>query len=458
MAPRPVTAFGIWPPPRDPHRAALALAKLLWYEKDAFDHGAVLALEDGDALAVADAIPDIVDDETRGRLRLALGRPAPPGAATRGLWYAPSADEPPAWRRRALRRWDEIDPYAAQAWVAAVYDPATSIRPFDPAEFEGRRPVQLYGPGPSLGAVAPAEDSLTICVLTALPAFLEAYGEPDVVVATDAILLTGPTRVAARYRNAVQRAGGSVVIVPRPIGWLLSRHAPALAARLRGVEIVAAGTAGAAFVDTRNVLTTLALPLALGVSDQVELVGFDGPGRNGRWGHVDNRQRYRDLGDLRVAFPASGIDAHYYAEHLARLKSTLDREPKVRPHPASTLAAALHELPAGRGISPAKRPARWHYDLLDWCDRHPAASGAAAFLGVVLLCIAAYETEAAMLPIILIALVALNLALTVGAIFALRRRQKRLADMVEDRLSSRWSERERLMTARIESLESNYEG
>ena len=452
-----MTAYGLWPPTGPVWRLADTLAKLVWYDRAVFDRGAQLALEPHVRSALPAALPGYIDADTRVRLLRLLDDAQPSDAATVIVWWRPS--DPPPGRLAIRRHWDALSPDGPQRWLEGVADQHPQTQSPSDTLPPRTRSVYVYGPGESLGAVRPPEAALTICVLTALPAYRARYGWPRIVVATDALTLTGPLRAAERRRQELAEAvvAGVRIVLERRIAAALVPYLPDGRRGLHAVPIGLSETAFGPLPDTRNVLTTLALPAALAWGDEVVLVGFDGPDARGRWRHAHARAQLSELSDIRIAFPATGLAASYYDDHLRTLQAALAAAPQASVHPASPLATTLAQLDAGTHRRPAEPPHRWRYGAAAWLDRAPCSVLTVVFLVGILSAIAAYGRGGGMATALICILLASNMTLSVGAILFLRRRQDRKAALLEDRLSARLQQHAALAAARLDTLEAAHD-
>lgn len=199
----------------------------------------------------------------------------------------------------------------------------------------------VFATGPSLEDAFEMEfedDSLTVvCNSIVKNDDLLAHIDPDVLVFADPVFHFGPSEYAARFRaDAVDahRTYDCTCVVPEQYGSLLRGHYPDLdlveMRSEKGIDPHFPTHDDRRVMHTENIMTLLMLPIAFGLTDEVNVLGADGREESESyfWEHSDAAQ-YDDevmktAVDTHPAFFRDRVYTDYYEEHVDTLTAMIE--------------------------------------------------------------------------------------------------------------------------------------
>jgi len=393
------------------------------------------------------------------------------------VWSRPAYLNAPKWLRRKAVAADELCDFGAPEFCNALVN--TLLRtPADAHNDQARyaalaerlkqsgQPALILGSGPSVELAlndSATSTSIRIYVGTAIQRRdLVARHPPDIIIAADAASQLGPSATAAAYREAVfaaQRRSDAYVLITEHNAaacrawWpedLLTRTIaiPETRRRAPGTPL----TEDFSYQPTSNVLTSLALPAAASVSDDVYLAGFDGASAaTAEWSHTAETDYQCAISAMVMAHPRFHIADYpaYYRSHRARLaaeRTAFETQGlTLRPiHGAPELA---QDAPEEHGrLERSLTIRQWLYQHMDAAMDYPASLTTATAL--------AAASGGAMISGWALAVLAGGGAAALAALFLhLRQRMNRMAAQTERNLAATQVRALRSIDARLQRLE-----
>lgn len=416
------------------------------------------------------------------------------------VWSSSAFWAAPAWLRRKAVICDPYASFAASdtlnSWVSRtallkrkIAGPPEAFADMCEQARHENREVLLIGTGPTqdeLLATDKQAQGNPLCIYMSgsvnNPA-LTAKFPPDIIVAADGASQFSALAPARDFKErvvAIMRSSRAILIVPAGVGGAVAAHWPDdLIAQILTLPFdMSVQTSRSslnkrwAVVPTGNVMTTMALPIAKALSDQVRFAGVTlheeerGAGlRQAHWQHANAIEYYRSSADILAMEPASVLpQAGYRRRHFAGLNMQIRKLEAIGTSFRDMRGEPLPPAPAAKSIQGAyqsddfesliARPRDFVIKKFEKAQHFPGLL-AVFLVGSVLLLTVMLMTLTT-LEITLGALSALCLCALVAGLYLMRLRMNRMLLAMEGRLSRQQAAQFENISQRLKALEVGF--